>query len=210
MKRDGSEREWLIVDGYNVIGAWQDLRALAAHDLADARDQLTEHLLDYCGHTGQTLVLVFDAHSMPHATHQHRATSHGDHRIVFTKRGQTADNYIERFVRKHVGEQMAVVSSDALVQVMIFMHAARVSTRELEQAIERQRASVTRRERAQSTQKQGLGQALDMGAFEALDALRYADDPPTQSPDEPDPPIEPTPSQPSRHSRPTRKKRRQR
>ncbi len=211
MKRVPKEHDWLVVDGYNVIGAWQDMRSLAADDLADARDQLADRLLDYCGHTGQTLVLVFDAHNTTEPLRQRAMTEGGGHRIVYTKRGQTADNYIERFVRDHHDEPMTVASSDALVQVMIFVHAARISSRELENAVERQRDRHSRREREQYAQKQGLGSALGSKEFAALDALRYASNPeppaaselPRQTPTERKPKApDPAPVQPAYIKRP--------
>lgn len=50
------------MDGYNVIGAWPELSALAAESLEDARESLLHSLCNHCGYTGQTLMLVFDAH----------------------------------------------------------------------------------------------------------------------------------------------------
>lgn len=171
----GQSRDWLIVDGYNVIGAWQDMRALAADNLAAARDRLADQLLDYCGHSGQTLLLVFDAHSTNEPQREQKLTQEGEHAVVFTRRGQTADNYIERFVRAHSGQNMTVASSDALVQVMVFMHAARISSRELQEAIESMAQAAKKHYGKESENGEGLLRALSEQQFRALNALRYRD-----------------------------------
>lgn len=176
MRRSDDKNNWLIVDGYNVIGAWHDMRDLTPSDLEDARDRLADKLLNYCGHTGQHLVLVFDAHSTKEALKEERMTDDGKKNIViFTAYGQTADNYIERFVRKHSGEKMTVASSDALLQVMVLEHSKRISSRELGRAIEDEERKINQHQQEQYEHKGGLAQALRSGQFEALNALRYED-----------------------------------
>ena len=129
---------YLIVDGYNVIGAWQELTALAEDDFAAARDKLADILASHCGYTGEQLVLVFDAHQTRRTeTAAEIFTGRGRQKrpvgtVVYTKKGETADNYIERFV---AGEEMTVASGDRLVQVLTFAYASRMSVRELQAAV---------------------------------------------------------------------------
>ena len=122
---------WLVVDGYNVIGAWPMLQKKARHSLEDARETLCDMLMNHCGYTGQILMLVFDAKGSGDVVKIRRIVAGKQHQMVFTSKRQTADQFIERFVREHAKEQMTVASSDQLIQIMVFSHAARMSAREL-------------------------------------------------------------------------------
>lgn len=168
---NGKQPAWLIVDGYNIIGAWEDLRRLAMDDLAAARDRLADQLLDYCGHSGQHLLLVFDAHSGQQGERVQRLTEEGRHCLVYTRRGQTADQYIERFVRESEGE-LSVASSDGLVQVMIGRYAARLSALDLHKAVQLEKDARERRYIEQNWQKRSLRNRLSEDAASALEKLR--------------------------------------
>lgn len=164
--------EYLIVDGYNIIGGWEELRVLAKESLADARDALADTLLNYCGFCGKTLVLVFDAHGVNQPQRQIPLVREGGHHIVFTKRGQTADQYIERFVRSHAGARMSVASSDSLLQVMVLSHASRISARELELAVQDCVRIVRGDMVPASRKKRDVAQRLDRESYEKLDKMR--------------------------------------
>ena len=85
----------LIVDGYNVIGAWKEAEK-HAWSMDESRDRLRHLLMDYSGYTGEEVVLVFDGYqSDKRLTTEEK---HGDLLLVFTKHGETADSYIERKV----------------------------------------------------------------------------------------------------------------
>lgn len=176
--KPGEKHSWLIVDGYNIIGDWDELRDLSQKDIAAARDHLADTLLDYCGHTGQNLLLVFDAHSGTQGERSQLLTEAGLHRLVYTGRGQTADQYIERFVREVDGE-LYVASSDGLIQVMIASHASRLSAQDLRKALHREEEKRAQRYIEQSWKKAGLGTLLDKEAIQALEKLRQGlyDDP---------------------------------
>lgn len=85
----------LLVDGYNMIGAWPVLEKLKAIDLEEARDKLLDMLADYQGFTGMAVYIIFDAHQVPGlgATFKHHKLT-----IVYTKEKETADECIERMV----------------------------------------------------------------------------------------------------------------
>ena len=124
--------KWLIVDGYNVIFAWDDLRALAQTDLEAARNALTELLDSYSAYTGCETVLVFDAYRVKggHGTHETVRRL----RVVYTKENETGDRYIERLTHE-IGknEQVRVVTSDALIQLSAVRSGVlRVSAAEFE------------------------------------------------------------------------------
>jgi predicted RNA-binding protein with PIN domain len=165
--------EYLIVDGYNVIGAWEDLSALAEHDMGMARDKLRDLLKNHCGYTGQKLLLVFDAHSVTAASERRQLNKLQKGGVVYTAKGETADNYIERFVRENSQHRMTVASSDGLVQVMIFAHASRISSRELEKEVLRVQKLLREREAAQKRKKQAMIEdRLHRDTLRQLDEMR--------------------------------------
>lgn len=125
----------LIVDGYNVLNAWRG--KLKNTPLADARDDLIHALADYAGYTGQKIVLVFDAwksERIARTVEQVPATLE----VVFTRKGETADHYIERLCDE-VSEKavygkliVRVATSDSIEQTIAMGRGAiRISAREL-------------------------------------------------------------------------------
>lgn len=130
------DKEHIIVDGYNVIFAWPELKALAAQELDMARDRLLDMLANYQGYTRCELVVVFDAYKVPGGTGSR--ASHGNIHVAYTKEGETADMYIERLVSE-IGknETVRVVTSDRLVQLGAFRSGVlRTSSREFQSEVE--------------------------------------------------------------------------
>lgn len=127
---NGAE-EILIVDGYNIIGAWPELIRLKDESLEEARDRLIDMLADYQGYSGMKVVVVFDAHQVPglgSAIRQNRVIVH------YTREKETADECIERLVDEwtHRRRQIYVATSDVVEQHVTFGKGAlRVSAREL-------------------------------------------------------------------------------
>ena len=111
-----SRKEYLVVDGYNLIFAWDELKALAADRLDLARGRLMDMLSNYCGYTKAELVLVFDGYRTP-GNPGSRSDYHNIH-VAFTKDGETGDAFIERFVDQ-IGKNYAVrvVTSDNLIRL---------------------------------------------------------------------------------------------
>lgn len=128
--------EYLLVDGYNLIFAWEELSALAKQSLDAARTRLADILCNYQGYKKCVVILVFDAYRVPGspgAIEQY----HNIH-IVYTKEAETADMYIER-VTHEIGKQrrVRVVTSDGAEQIIILGHGAlRVSSRLFQQEVE--------------------------------------------------------------------------
>lgn len=109
-------KKWLIVDGYNVIFAWQDLSTLAAEDLSGAREKLMHILSNYAAFTKMNVVLVFDAYKVP-GSRGEKFDFQNIH-VVYTKERELGDVYIEKMVSE-IGknDSVRVVSSDALIQL---------------------------------------------------------------------------------------------
>ena len=110
--------EYLLVDGYNIIFAWEDLKALAALNIDSARLKLQDILADYQGYRGCELIVVFDAYRV--AGHPVEILDWDNIHIVFTKEAQTADSYIEQFSEEHAKtDRVIVATSDGLEQIIV-------------------------------------------------------------------------------------------
>ena len=128
--------EYLLVDGYNIIFAWDELKDLARENLEGARYQLMDLLCNYQGFKKNVIILVFDAYKVKN--NPGSAERYRNIHVVYTKEAETADAYIERatyeIARDH---RVRVATSDGLEQLIILGHGAiRVSAREFRQELE--------------------------------------------------------------------------
>jgi ribosomal protection tetracycline resistance protein len=129
--------KYLLVDGYNIIFAWDDLKAMSQKDIGAARDSLMDILSDYQGMTGGTLILVFDAYKVSGG--KEAVMKYHNIYVVYTRESETADQYIEKTVHE-IGRnnQVTVATSDGLEQMIILGEgAARMSAAGLLEDIER-------------------------------------------------------------------------
>ena len=129
--------EYLLVDGYNVIFAWEELRDLARTNIDSARDKLMDVMCNYQGFRRCRLILVFDAYRVE--GHKEEVVKYHNIHVVYTKEAETADQYIERTAhemgRKY---QVTVATSDGLEQIIIRgQGCVMMSARELKEEIER-------------------------------------------------------------------------
>ena len=134
--------EYLLVDGYNIIFAWEDLKELADADVHAAQTRLMDILSDYQGSKGCTLILVFDAYKVQ--GHAEEVVRYHNIYVVYTKEAETADQYIERTVHK-LGRQnqVTVATSDGLEQIIIMGQGAqRMSAAGLKEEIDRTRGEL--------------------------------------------------------------------
>ena len=130
-KTPDGEKEYLLVDGYNIIFAWEDLKELAAVNIDGARERLMDILCNYQGFKKSTLIFVFDAYKVK-GNPGSVETYHNIH-VVYTKEAETADQYIEKTVHE-IGRKyrVTVATSDQLEQVIILGQGGqRMSAREL-------------------------------------------------------------------------------
>ena len=136
-RKQKGEKEYLLVDGYNVIFAWDDLKSLAAVNIDSARDKLIDIMSNYQGYVGCELILVFDAYKVKQ--NPGSITKHGNIHVVYTKEAETADMYIEKTTHE-LGRKykVTVASSDGLEQLIIMGQGAlRMSSRGLREEVER-------------------------------------------------------------------------
>ncbi len=136
------EKEYLLVDGYNIIFAWEDLNELAKVNIEGARNKLMDILCDYQGYKKCTLILVFDAYKVEGG--QGSVQKYHNIHVVYTKEAETADQYIEKTVHE-IGKKyhVTVATSDALEQVIILGQGAdRLSARNLREEIQRMKEEI--------------------------------------------------------------------
>ena len=130
------DTEYLLVDGYNIIFAWDELAALASQDIAAARSALIDILANYQGFRKCRVIVVFDAYKVK-GNPGSVQTVHGV-KVVYTKEAETADTYIERATYELRRERrVRVATSDGPEQVIILGHGAlRVSARAFHAEVE--------------------------------------------------------------------------
>ncbi len=131
-------KDLLIVDGYNIIFAWDELKKLAVQSLEHARARLTDTLVSYGKARGLKLIIVFDAMYTEEA--EKSTNIGGDCQVIFTDKEETADSRIERLVYEHRGEKriIYVATSDGSEQIQVLGTGAyRMPARELAEDVAR-------------------------------------------------------------------------
>lgn len=119
----------IIVDGYNIIYNWPELRVLSDEKMELAREKLIEKLSSYAGYTGNEVKLVFDGHLVKRGKGSRQRM--GDLEVIFTKSGKTADEVIEKMVHK-AHKDTYVVTGDETEQWVTFGRGAwRMTPQEL-------------------------------------------------------------------------------
>lgn len=137
-----SGTSYLLVDGYNIIFSWNELKELAASNLDSARSKLLDSMCNYQAMKKCELIVVFDAYRV-----QNHATESFDYHnihVVYTKEAETADTYIERFAHEHGRKHyVRVATSDHMEQIIITGQGChRVSAEEFEQEVKAQEAMI--------------------------------------------------------------------
>ncbi len=133
-QEDGCE-EFLLVDGYNILFAWDELNAIARESIEDARQALMEILVNYQAFRPCVLILVFDAYRVPRNTGA--VSKFHDMYVVYTREAETADQYIEKTTYRLAGRRrVRVATSDGIEQLIILGHGAeRISARLFEEEV---------------------------------------------------------------------------
>jgi translation elongation factor EF-G/predicted RNA-binding protein with PIN domain len=133
--------EFLLVDGYNIIFAWDDLSQIARDNLAQARQKLMDILCNYQGFKKNHVILVFDAYKVQGS--EGAVTQYHNIHVVYTREAETADMYIERVThelgkaRESKNRKIRVATSDGMEQLIILGHGAlRVSARAFREEVD--------------------------------------------------------------------------
>ncbi|KKZ98464.1 hypothetical protein B4147_0128 [Bacillus wiedmannii] len=162
----------LIVDGYNIIGAWGDLKKLRDVDLQSSRDALIDKMADYQGYTGTKVVIVFDAYTVQGIEKKMKQSRV---EVIFTRKNQTADEKIEQLAieLRNINTQIYVATSDYTEQWVIFAQGAlRKSARELELEVQAMEQQVRRRTQDTKEKQPAMRKIFSKDITEKLEKLR--------------------------------------
>ena len=165
-------RPLLIVDGYNVIGAWREAEK-ERWSIDECRDRLLRLLEDYIGYSGEDVVLVFDGYQSDRKTRTEE--QFGNLTLVYTRHGETADSYIERLVAQTPKYRaVRVATSDGLEQSQVLSTGAiRLTSRELLRELRHLRQRGMEQHRTVSAApKASLASRLPQDTLNALEAMR--------------------------------------
>ncbi len=128
-------KKYIIIDGYNVIFAWDELKKLSKENLAFARDKLSDILCNYAAFTKNEVILVFDAYKVKE--NDGKKINYNNIKIVYTKEKELGDNYIEKLISE-IGknENVRVVTSDNLIRLSAVRYGvSKVSANDFEKEV---------------------------------------------------------------------------
>lgn len=165
-------KEYLFVDGYNIINNWSNLRKLSKESLETARNELIEILAEYQSFTGIKVILVFDAHLVKGSIEKNERVKGVD--IVYTKEKETADHYIEKTLDL-IGrtKKVRVATSDWIEQQVIMGRGGtRISARELKLEIDNYKQIIRKKNERINEVNDILMGRLDKETLEKLEKLR--------------------------------------
>ncbi len=167
-------KEYLLIDGYNVISAWQEFAAVREKSLEHARELLVAKIAEYASFKGSVAVVVFDAQLVPGTAAEE--ILHGV-RVIFTGEGETADSWIEEFVyaERKSGTRIYVVTSDYAEQLHVLGAGAyRISAREFREEYIKARKEIAAKLQlpASSLNRNELGNRVGSGVLEHMERLR--------------------------------------
>lgn len=173
-KETEKKEEYLLVDGYNIIFAWEELSELAKDNIDGARTKLMDILCNYQGSKKCHLIVVFDAYRVQ--GHRVEIMDYHNIHVVYTKEAETADQYIEKFAHENKKKyNITVATSDGLEQIIIRGQGCRLlSARELKEEVELEKDRI--REKYMESGPKGGNYLLDSLSEEEKKKLLGADD----------------------------------
>ena len=175
-RRNKRPREYLFVDGYNIINDWDILKNFRDGKLEEARNKLIEIMMEYQHYSGIVTTIVFDAHLVK--GNSGTKEKHGDLEVVYTKESETADHYIERRLDQ-IGKvrRVRVATSDWMEQqIVLGRGGTRISARELEMEVFNEK-KIVGKNRVKDNQKNNfmIGR-LDEDTIKKLNSFNYKDE----------------------------------
>lgn len=171
------QKEYLVIDGYNIINAWSDLKILAKENLEEARDRLIGEMKEFAAYKGIEVIIVFDAYRVKGGARAEESL--GKLKVVYTKEKQTADTYIEKLIWE-IGRQrhtmVRVATSDmAEQQIVIGRGGVRISPTELKIEVRDSKKKIKKRIEAPTEKRNTLDSNLSEDVLAKLEALRRGD-----------------------------------
>lgn len=162
----------LLVDGYNIIGDWDELKSLRDKDLDQARQLLIEKMAEYQAYRGYRVIIVFDAYEVKGLEAKENQFNI---EVIYTKEKETADQCIERLVKefKNVKTKVYVATSDYTEQRTIFQQGAyRKSARELAIEVDQIKKEISNDLRTFEKQKQGRSLVIKQEILDQFEKMR--------------------------------------
>lgn len=171
-KKEAPREEYLLVDGYNIIFAWDELKELAEQTIDGARGKLLDILCNYQGMKKCRLIAVFDAYRVQ--GHVTECLDYHNIQVVFTKEAETADQYIEKFAHENGRKyDVTVATSDHLEQIIIHGQGCRLlSARELKEEICRLSETVHQEYQERKTGEKHKNYLLDSVSEEMMKQIK--------------------------------------
>ena len=167
-------RNYLFVDGYNIVNAWTELKETSGSNLQQARETLIEQMIEYQSYMGERVIIVFDAHLVK-GSNQNNEIYNGVE-VVFTKEHQTADSYIEKQVEqltRNRKNKVRVATSDwAEQQFVLGSGATRISARELRIEMEQVKKNIRKKAEEIGRNRSALEDRLDDQTVQILEKWR--------------------------------------
>jgi len=165
---------YLLIDGYNVINAWDDLKKICEENLEQARNILIDRMIEYHSYTGISVIVVFDAYQIKGTRTKIERISGID--VIFTKEHQTADSYIEIKVEELTRNKrniVRVVTSDwAQQQVVLGSGAARITPKELFVELMVIKSKISKKSKDKKKNKLLLSDYIDNNVLQILEKWR--------------------------------------
>ncbi|EOD00081.1 NYN domain-containing protein [Caldisalinibacter kiritimatiensis] len=165
-------KEYLFVDGYNIINAWSELKESSTISLESARNQLIEVMAEYQSYTGIKVIIVFDAHLVKGSSEK-KEIQYGVE-VVYTKERETADSYIEKTLHS-IGrkKRVRVATSDwAEQQIVLGRGGTRISARELKEEVRIAKKAIEKKAEKIKEVNDSLMGRLDATTLEKLEKMR--------------------------------------
>lgn len=165
---------YLVVDGYNIINAWDELRDTAKDDLENAREKLISDIIEYSEFTGRKAIVVFDAYNVKNSMEKVEERKYIT--VVYTKEHQTADSYIEKFITSLSRyDDVKVATNDyAEQQIVLGKGASRISARELKLDLDSTKIRIKEKNSShvKKIQRNWLEERLDEETLSKLENIR--------------------------------------
>ncbi len=165
------KKEYLFIDGYNIINQWQYYRILS-RNIENSRNKFIELLVEYQAYTGLKVIVVFDAHLVKGSLEKKELVSGVE--VVFTKENETADSYIEKQLDK-IGryERVQVATSDgAIQQIVLARGGTRISAQEMLLELENTKKDIRTKTDKPRQKGTNIDQILDSDTLIKLEKIR--------------------------------------
>lgn len=168
------KKEYLIIDGYNIINQWKTLRNYT-DSIENSRNKLIEELAEYKAYKGIHVIVVFDAHLVKGSVEKREFVTGVE--VVYTKENETADSYIEKQIDK-IGRQEIVqvaTSDNAIQQIVISRGGTRLSSEELFLEFNKTKQEIRRKTDIKRQEPTKIANILDEETLRKLEKLRRND-----------------------------------